>query len=233
MAKRLKIAIDGPVGSGKSTVARLVARRLGYTYIDTGAMYRGLALKARRSGVTWGDAVRMTELARRTKIELRPVGDKELTSYVSVDGEDVSRAIRETDIGQGASRIGTIAGVRRELVRQQQRIAAAGGVVMEGRDIGTVVLPDAELKVFLTGSVEERARRRFLELQRKGKKSIMEEVVQEVIARDRQDSTRVESPLKKAKDGVEVDTTGMSIEQVVDEVVRLADERIGTVKRGG
>jgi cytidylate kinase len=233
MAKRLKIAIDGPVGSGKSTVARLVARRLGYTYIDTGAMYRGLALKAKHSGVTWDDADRMTKLARRTKIELRPVGDKELTSYVNVDGEDVSRAIRETDIGRGASRIGTIAGVRRELVRQQQRIAAAGGVVMEGRDIGTVVLPDAELKVFLTGSVEERARRRFLELQRKGKESVMEEVVQEVIARDTQDSTRVESPLKKAEGGVEVDTTGKSIEQVVDEVVRLAGERIGMVKRGG
>jgi cytidylate kinase len=225
MGKRIKIAIDGPVGSGKSTVAKRVARSLAYTYIDTGAMYRAIALKAKREGVSWDDADGMTALARSTSVTLEPAGGEDETSVVRLDGEDVSRAIRETDIGGGASKIGTISGVRRALVAMQQRMAEAGGVVMEGRDIGTVVLPDAELKIFLTGSVEERAKRRFLELRSKGKTPVMAEVIEEVKARDRQDSTRADSPLKKAGDGVEVDTTAMTREQVIEESVRRGRAR--------
>jgi cytidylate kinase len=225
MARKINIAIDGPVGSGKSTIARLTAKQMGYTYIDTGAMYRGVALKAARSGISWDAAGPMSELAENTAVDLKPSDSEDLTCRIAVDGTDVSREIRQTEIGQGASKIGTIAGVREALVKEQQRMARAGGVVMEGRDIGTVVLPGAELKIFLTGSVEERARRRYLELQRKGQNTVMADVVEEVRKRDEQDSTRKESPLKKADDAVEVDTTGMTIEQVVDSVVRLARER--------
>lgn len=225
MGKRICIAIDGPVGSGKSTVARRVAREMGYTYIDTGAMYRAVALKAKRNGVSWADAGAMTGLARKTAIELSPAFNEMLTCRVRLDGRDVSREIRETDIGQGASAIGTISGVRRALVAMQRRMAEAGGVVMEGRDIGTVVLPRAELKIFLSGSVEERAKRRFLELQKKGKSPVMSEVIEEVKARDTQDSTRADSPLKKADDAVEIDTTGMTIDGVVREIVKIAQER--------
>ena len=226
MEKKIKIAIDGPVGSGKSTIARLVAQRLGYTYIDTGAMYRGIALAAKRAGVSWGDEDAMSGLAGKVKIELFPSGSGDQTCVIRINGEDVSRKIRDTDIGKGASAIGTIPGVRRALVAKQREMAKAGGVAMEGRDIGTVVLHDAELKIFLTGSIEVRARRRFLELEKKGKAPVMREVIEEVTARDKQDSTRADSPLKKADDAVEVDTTDMSIEQVVDEVVRRADEKI-------
>ena len=225
MEKKISIAIDGPVGSGKSTVAKRVALEMGYTYIDTGAMYRGIALKAKRKGISWDDVPAMSKVAKGTRIELRPATGEDVTSVVFVDGENVSREIRETDIGQGASKIGTISGVRRALVAMQQRMAAAGGVAMEGRDIGTVVLPRAELKIFLTGSVEERARRRFLELQAKGKSPRMPEVIEEVKARDTQDSTRADSPLKKADDAVEIDTTSMTIDQVVAEIVKLAKER--------
>jgi cytidylate kinase len=225
MDTRIRIAIDGPVGSGKSTVAKRVARAMGYTYIDTGAMYRALALKAKRKGISWDDADGMAALARTTSVALEPSGGEEETSVVRLDGEDVSRPIRETEIGGGASRIGTIPGVRRALVEMQRKMATAGGVVMEGRDIGTVVLPNAELKIFLSGSVEERARRRFLELRGKGKTPVMAEVIEEVRARDHQDSTRADSPLKKADDGVEVDTTSMTREQVVEEIVRRARDR--------
>ena len=222
MEKRIKIAIDGPVGSGKSTVAKRVARAMGYTYIDTGAMYRAVALKAKRKGVSWDDGEKMTALARATSVTLEPAKGEDETSVVRLDGEDVSKAIRETDIGGGASKIGTISGVRRALVAMQKKMAEKGGVVMEGRDIGTVVLPDAELKIFLSGSVEERAKRRLLELQSKGKTPVMAEVIEEVKARDHQDSTRADSPLKKADDGVEVDTTGMTREQVIGEIVGKA-----------
>ena len=225
MEKRIKVAIDGPVGSGKSTVAKRVARALGYTYIDTGAMYRAIALKARRARVSWDDGKKMASLARGTSVALEPALGEDETSVVLLDGVDVSREIRETEIGGGASKIGTIPGVRRALVAMQKKMAEKGGVVMEGRDIGTVVLPDAELKIFLSGTVEERARRRFLELEAKRKKPVMAEVVEEVKARDRQDSTRADSPLRKADDGVAVDTTSMTREGVIAEIVRLAKER--------
>jgi cytidylate kinase len=226
MNKKIRVAIDGPVGSGKSTVARLVAKRLGLTYIDTGAMYRGIALKAKEAGVSWDDSEKVAALAVQADIELSPSKEEELTCDIRVDGKDVSRAIRQTDIGQGASKIGTISAVRRALVAKQRLMTVAGGIVMEGRDIGTVVIPDAELKIFLSGSVEERAKRRFLELQAKGQSPVMEKVIEEVKKRDEQDSTRADSPLKKADDGIEVDTTNLSIDQVVDRIVELANGRM-------
>ncbi|MCX6353852.1 MAG: (d)CMP kinase [Candidatus Aureabacteria bacterium] len=226
MEKKIAIAIDGPVGSGKSTIAKLVARELGYTYIDTGAMYRGIALKAKRMRISWEDAQRMASLAGSTEIVLLPATKEELTSRVLLDGEEVSCEIRETDIGEGASKSSTISGVRKALVKLQKGMAVSGGVVMEGRDIGTVVLPGAELKIFLTGSIEERAKRRFLELQKKGKKPEMREVIEEVRERDLRDSTRADSPLKKAEDAVEVDTTHMTIAQVVDTIVEMARELV-------
>jgi len=226
MEKRICIAIDGPVGSGKSTVARRVAKELGYTYIDTGAMYRAVALKAKMMGARWDDASAMSRIASDSSIRLAPATEEGLTCRVSLDGRDVSKEIRETDIGLGASKIGTISGVRRALVAMQRRMAKEGGVVMEGRDIGTVVLPRAELKIFLSGSVEERAKRRFLELQKKGKAPVMSEVIEEVKKRDLQDSTRADSPLKKADDAVEIDTTGMTIDEVVGAIVKLARDKL-------
>lgn len=225
--KRLTIAIDGPVGSGKSTIAKLVARELGYLYIDTGAMYRCVALKASRNGIPWTDAEGLTGIARNSSIKLEnAVADGEPKCFVHLDGVDVSSAIREQEIGQGASAVGKISGVRRALVPLQREMAAGGAAVMEGRDIGSVVLPSADLKIFLNASVEERARRRHLELVGKGEEISIKEVVEEVEARDRQDSTRADSPLVKTDDAVEVDTTGLSIPEVVDRIIALAQERI-------
>ena len=225
--KKLTIAIDGPVGSGKSTIAKLVARKLGYLYIDTGAMYRSVALKAGREGIPWTDEKRLTDIARNSSIKLEnTVEDGEPKCLVYLDGEDVSSAIREQEIGQGASAVGKISGVRRALVPLQRKMAAEGGTAMEGRDIGSVVLPSAGLKIFLNASVQERAHRRHLELVEKGEEISMEEVIEEVEARDRQDSTRADSPLVKTDDAVEIDTTGLSIPEVVDRIIALAEERI-------
>ena len=225
--KKLTIAIDGPVGSGKSTIAKLVARKLGYLYIDTGAMYRCVALKAGREGIPWTDGEGLTDIARDSSIKLEnTVEDGEPKCLVYLDGEDVSAAIREQEIGQGASAVGKISGVRRALVPLQREMAAEGGTAMEGRDIGSVVLPSAGLKIFLNASVQERARRRHLELVQKGEEISMAEVIEEVEARDRQDSTRADSPLVKTDDAVEIDTTGLSIPEVVDRIIALAEERI-------
>ncbi|MDP8249006.1 MAG: (d)CMP kinase [Candidatus Tritonobacter lacicola] len=227
MIKRLTIAIDGPVGSGKSTIAKLVAKKLGYLYIDTGAMYRCVALKAKKEDIPWTDEERLTDIARNSSIKLEnTVEDGEPKCLVYLDGEDVSAAIREQDIGQGASVVGKISGVRRALVPLQREMAAAGGTVMEGRDIGSVVLPSADLKIFLNASVQERTRRRHLELTEKGEMISIEEVIREVTARDEQDSTRADSPLVKTNDAVEVDTTGMSIPEVVEKIISLAHERL-------
>ena len=223
----MTIAIDGPVGSGKSTIAKLVARRLDYLYIDTGAMYRCVALKAKRLGVPRADEEKLSDIARNSSIKLENIEeDGKPQCLVYLDGEDVSIAIREQDIGQGASAVGKISGVRRALVPLQREMAAAGGTVMEGRDIGSVVLPSADLKIFLNASVEERARRRHLELTEKGEKISIEEVIREVTARDDQDSTRADSPLVKTEDAIEVDTTGMSIPEVADRIISLAKKRL-------
>jgi CMP/dCMP kinase len=226
---KLTIAIDGPAGSGKSSVARRVAAMLGYLYLDSGAMYRALALKALRRQVSLQDEARLAELAIETHIELRaPSAEQEAAgakNCVFLDGADATQAIRTGEVAQAASRLATIAKVREVLVAEQQRAGAGGGVVMEGRDIGTVVFPKAELKIFLDASPEVRAERRWKEHQEKGDKMTLAEVFDEVIERDKRDRERKVSPLRRAADAVLVDNTAMGIEETARLIVMLAQER--------
>lgn len=216
------VAIDGPAGAGKSTVARQVARCLGYVYIDTGAMYRAVALMARREGIAWDNGEALTNLTGQLRFEFRPDEDR---PRLLVNGEDVSAAIRTPEISRGASEVSRWPGVREALVDQQRRLGAQGGVVMEGRDIGTVVFPQARLKVFLTASSEERARRRSEELRAGGTTVDLEAVLREVIERDTRDTQREHSPLRKAEDAVEVLTDGLTVEEVVARIAELAHAR--------
>jgi cytidylate kinase len=220
--RKLIIAIDGPVGSGKSTAARRVAELLGYIYIDTGAMYRALSLKAMRRGLAWDGVDALAELARDTRIDLQVL---EGIQNVLLDGENVTAAIRTPDVAQAASRIAVIAGVRQVLVAEQRRAGARGGVVMEGRDIGSVVFPDANLKIFLTASPEIRAERRWLEHQQKGDRIDLEHTLAEVIERDRRDRERASSPLVRAPDAVFIDSSAMDGEEVARLIVMLAREQ--------
>jgi CMP/dCMP kinase len=226
----LTIAIDGPAGSGKSTVARRVAAMLGYLYLDSGAMYRAVALKALERGIALGDDAQLELLARETHIELKaPTAEQEaagLKNRVFLDGREVTEAIRTGEVAQAASRLATIAGVREVLVAEQQRAGQGGGVVMEGRDIGTVVFPNAELKIFLEASPEVRAQRRWKEHQEKGENLTLLEVLREVRERDKRDRERTVSPLVKAKDAVLVDNTAMGIEETARLIVFLANERV-------
>jgi cytidylate kinase len=217
--RKLIIAIDGPVGSGKSTLARRVAALMGYVYIDTGAMYRAVALKALRRGVPLDAADPLTALAAETRIDLRA---EDGGQRVYLDGEDVTSAIRTPEVSQGASKVAVIPGVRHVLVAEQRRAGAQGGVVMEGRDIGSVVFPDAELKIFLTASPEIRANRRWREHQQKGDSIDLSRTLDEIHERDRRDSGRASSPLVRAKDAVVVDSTAMDPEEVARLVVMLA-----------
>jgi cytidylate kinase len=217
----LIIAIDGPVGSGKSTLARRVAELMGYVYIDTGAMYRSIALKALRRGVSLEAADPLTALAGDTRIDLRAQGAGQ---QVFLDGEDVTSAIRTPEVAQAASKVAVVPGVRRVLVAEQRRAGGRGGVVMEGRDIGTVVFPDAELKIFLTASPEVRADRRWREHQQKGDAIDLARTLEEIRERDRRDREREDSPLVRAKDAVVVDSTAMEPEGVARLVVMLARE---------
>lgn len=229
MPTRLTIAIDGPAGSGKSTVARRVAAMLGYLYLDSGAMYRAVALKALQRGVSLEHEAQLEALTRDTHIELQaPTPEQEargLKNRVFLDGSEVTEKIRTPDVAQAASQLATIAGVRRVLVAEQQRAGKGGGVVMEGRDIGTVVFPNAALKIFLDASPETRAERRWKEHQEKGESMTLLEVLQEVRERDKRDRERKVSPLVKAKDAVLVDNTAMGIEETARLIVFLANER--------
>jgi cytidylate kinase len=220
--RKLIIAIDGPVGSGKSTLARRVAALMGYVYIDTGAMYRAVALKALRRGVPLDAADQLTALAGNTRIDLRA---EDGGQRVFLDGEDVTGAIRTPDVSQAASKVAVIEGVRRVLVAEQRRAGAQGGVVMEGRDIGSVVFPDAELKIFLTASDETRAERRWREHQQKGDAIDLPRTLDEIHERDKRDSGRSSSPLVRAKDAVVVDSTAMDPEEVARLVVMLAEKQ--------
>ncbi|HTU35213.1 MAG TPA: (d)CMP kinase [Candidatus Acidoferrum sp.] len=220
---KLIIAIDGPVGSGKSTLARRVAEVLSYIYIDTGAMYRAVALKALRRGIAIDPehADDLEALARETRIDLRA---QDGGQRVFLDGEDVTTAIRTPDAAQAASKIAVIAGVRHVLVAEQRRAGQQGGVVMEGRDIGSVVFPDAQLKIFLTASPEVRAERRWREHQQKGDTIDLARTLEEIHERDRRDQGRATSPLVRAPDAVVVDSTAMEPEEVARLVVMLARE---------
>ena len=221
MTRELIIAIDGPVGSGKSTLARRVAELLGYVYIDTGAMYRSIALKALRHGVSLEAADPLTALAADTRVDLRA---QDGGQRVFLDGEDVTSAIRTPEVAQAASKVAVVPGVRRVLVAEQRRAGGQGGVVMEGRDIGTVVFPDAGLKIFLTASPEIRAERRWREHQQKGDAIDLARTLEEIHERDRRDREREDSPLVRAKDAVFVDSTAMEPEEVARLVVMLARE---------
>lgn len=226
---KLTIAIDGPAGSGKSSVARAVAHMLDYLYLDSGAMYRALALKALQENIALEDEGHLVALATKTHIELQPSTAEQdrggAKNRVFLDGREVTQAIRTAEVAQAASRLATIGLVREVLVAEQQRAGAGGAVVMEGRDIGTVVFPDAELKIFLEAAPEVRAERRWKEHQEKGELATLAEVVVEVQERDLRDRERKVSPLVRAGDAVLVDNTAMDIEETARLVVMLARER--------
>src|SRR5438094_2997097 len=237
MAKRLTIAIDGPAGSGKSSVARLVAQKLGYVYLDSGAMYRAVALNAlQNGGFALSSESELEALARDSRIELRPVPptlqDPCIHNQVFLDGVDVTQSIRTNEVAQAASRVATVAGVRKILVAEQQRAGAGGGVVMEGRDIGTVVFPNAELKIFLEATPEARAERRWKEHIEKGEDVELKQVIDEVHERDRRDTERKVSPLIRAADAVLVDNTAMDVEETARLIVLLAHQRELELSKG-
>lgn len=234
---KLTIAIDGPAGSGKSSVARLVARILSYLYLDSGAMYRALALKATQKGVPLNDEGRLEALAKETHIELRATSPEHeaagAQNCVFLDGADVTREIRTADVAQAASHVAAFLKVRKVLVAEQQRAGAGGGVVMEGRDIGTIVFPNAELKIFLDASPETRAERRWKEHREKGDRLTLAEVFDEVIERDKRDRERKVSPLVRAGNAVLVDNTAMGIEETARLIVMLAQEREKELAKAG
>lgn len=217
----LVIAIDGPAGAGKSTVAKILARRLGLTYLDTGAMYRALSLKAYRAGLTHEDGPAAAEIGRHTRIEFGE-GDPQ---RVLLDGEDVTTEIRSPGIGDFASALSVHPPVRRVLVDRQKEVVARGRVVLEGRDVTTVVAPNAPIRLFLNATLDERARRRCAELQGRGENVSFEAVRQAIAERDHRDSTREDSPLTKAPDVPELFTDGMSIDEVVARIEAMAWER--------
>jgi cytidylate kinase len=211
------IAIDGPAGSGKSTVARRVAERLGYQYVDTGAMYRAVAHEALRQGISLQDAARLEQLAISLKLQFAhgPQGDRLLSG-----GEDISEAIRTREAAQAASVVSAIPGVRRALVTLQRRMGHEGKIVMEGRDIGTVVFPDAEVKIYLDATPEARGHRRWLE-----KGGDLDQVTEDLRQRDARDSGRQHSPLQQAKDAHHLDTTSLTVDQVVNQIAAMAGAR--------
>ena len=215
---RFRIAIDGPSGAGKSTVARRVAQRLGYLYIDTGAMYRAVGLKVMRERLPWDQVDAVVEAARHARIELR-AGSRGLR--VILDGADVSEAIRTEAVGQAASRVSSIPGVRKILVRAQQELGRRGGVVMEGRDIGTKVFPEAELKIFLDASEPTRARRRFTQHRHKREALNLEGILEEIRQRDRRDRQRADSPLAQARDALYLDTSNQTVDEVVEKILEM------------
>lgn len=223
--KRMVVAIDGPAGAGKSTIAKRVALRLGFLYIDTGAMYRAVGLWALRAGVALDDTHRLEQLANQARIELETA-----PARVCLNGEDVTRAIRSPDVSDAASKVSAVAGVRRALVSKQRRMGVEGCVVMEGRDIGSVVFPGAEVKVFLDANPVERAARRLRELEEEGETAPLERVKREMEERDRRDRNRRDSPLVRAPDAVYVDTTGLSLDEVEQTILEVVRDRASNGK---
>lgn len=225
MEKKLRIAIDGPAAAGKSTVAKIVAENLSYIYIDTGAMYRSITYKAIKNDIDLNDEQKLTDLLMDTQIDLKPGNDGQL---VFIDGQNVTQEIRQNDVTSSVSIAAKHRLVRGEMVKRQQELAHEGGVVMDGRDIGTHVIPDAEVKVFLLASVEERAKRRHTENMGKNIPSDLDQLKTDIALRDKLDSEREVSPLKKADDAVEIDTTSLSINDVAGKILGLVSERTGS-----
>ena len=220
MSKRVCVAIDGPAAAGKSTISKLVAKKLGYTYIDTGAMYRAVTYYVMKKGVDPKDEAASCALMPEIKIELKSDGT------VLCSGEDVTRVIREPSVSGNVSYIASYKDIRLALVDQQRAMSNKVSVVMDGRDIGTYVLPHADVKIFMVASVEERAKRRYKENIEKGIACTFEEIVADVEKRDHIDSTRAFAPLKPAEDSIRLDTTPLTIDEVVAEVLRIIEEKV-------
>jgi len=218
------VAIDGPAGAGKSSITKMLARRLGYLHIDTGAMFRSVALMAQRAGIACEDDAGLAGLCRGLSITFQRDAEN---CRVLVNGEDVSAAIRTEEVGLLTSCISARKPVRDALLAMQRVMGKEGGVVLEGRDIGTVVFPDAEVKFYLFASAEERGRRRYLELAARGEKATLEETIAKVVCRDRQDEGREHAPLRKAEDAVPVDSTALSIAEVLEFMVSTVQQRLG------
>ncbi|MCJ8006690.1 (d)CMP kinase [Lederbergia wuyishanensis] len=223
--KKISIAIDGPAAAGKSTVAKMIAEKLSYIYVDTGAMYRALTYKAIVKDIDINDEMAMERLLLHTTIELKPSTNGQL---IFLDGEDVSNQIRGEEVTNKVSTVAAVKAVREEMVSRQQKFGMNGGVVMDGRDIGTKVMPNAELKIFLLASVDIRAERRHRENIQKGFPSNLDILKEEIMLRDKQDSEREISPLRKAEDAIELDTSTLSIEEVAAKIFNMARERIET-----
>jgi cytidylate kinase len=215
--KKISIAIDGPAGAGKSTIAKLISKKLKIVYLDTGAMYRTVALKAIRENIDSLDGEKLAKLVNDIDIKVEYIGDEQ---RIYLDGEDVSNLVRTSEVSIGASNVAVVPEVRIKMVELQREIAKNCSVVMDGRDIGTYVLPNANLKIFLTASIEERAKRRYNEQLLKGIKDVsLEDVKNDIIYRDKNDSSRAFAPLAKADDAIGLDTTIMSIEEVVEKIL--------------
>lgn len=218
--KGLVVAIDGPSGAGKSTVGRALAEALGYTYLDTGAMYRAMALRALEENIPLDDEDALARAATASVITFDATG-----SRVMLNGKDVSDAVRTRGVTQAASAVARIGAVRRELVRQQQQIGQAGGVVLDGRDIGTVVFPHADVKFYLDAAAENRAQRRFDELKARGEEASYDTILDEIRARDHQDMTRLDSPLTRSFDAILIDSTDLSREDVIAKLLAFVKDR--------
>lgn len=226
MAMPRTIAIDGPAGAGKSTIGALVAERLGYLFLDTGAMYRAVALAAQRRGIDPDDGAKLAELATTVRITIGPPTKQDGRVYtVLLDGSDVTWDIRSADIDRIVSQVARVSGVRAAMVEQQRALAGQARVVMVGRDIGTVVLPGAEKKIFLTASAGERARRREEELASRGERRPRQELLNEILRRDQLDTHRAVSPLKTAVDAVVVQTDGLSVKEALERVLGAISQR--------
>ncbi|MCY9547794.1 (d)CMP kinase [Lysinibacillus xylanilyticus] len=223
MKKNIQIAIDGPAGAGKSTIAKIVAEALGFTYIDTGAMYRAVTYKAMHQNIHLDDETKLAEMLASSIIELKPSSEGQL---VFLDGKNVSAEIRSNEVTSSVSQVAAHAKVRELLVAQQQKLASNGGVVMDGRDIATHVLKTAELKIFMSATVEERARRRFIDNQKRGIESSIEKLQEEIALRDKMDSEREASPLIQAADATFLDTTALSIDEAAQAILKLAQEKM-------
>lgn len=220
---RINIAIDGPSAAGKSTIAKRLATQLNYVHLDTGAMYRCTALKALKSNIKLDDEAAVCEMLKSTDIKMTPDGQ------IFLDGEDVTKEIRNDDVSMAASDVSKLEKVREDLVKRQQEMAKDKGFIMDGRDIGTVVLKDAEVKIFLTASVEARALRRYKQNQELGiLDNDLEKIKEDIAQRDYQDTHREHSPLRQAEDAIKVDTSDLTIDEVVDTIMKIVSERIGS-----